>query len=88
MTKASMEDDIIIDFILKQLGVDSKVLNLVIKALALMTDKFALPLECVLCIYYLVWFKKNPVKVQALLNFGNKVNVMTLTYIAKLGLKF
>ena len=44
-----------------------------------------LMLDWIPCIYYLIWFKKN--KVQALINFGSKVNVMTPAYLLKLGLK-
>ena len=37
------------------------------------------------CIYYSIWFKKN--KVQALINSGSKVNVITLVYASKLGFR-
>lgn len=50
-------------------------------------NNFLLPLKCVSCIYYPQRFKKNQAKVQALLNFGSKFNIMTLAYRAKLGLK-
>lgn len=39
------------------------------------------------CIHYPVYFKKNQTKVQALLNFDNKVNAITPAYMAKLSLK-
>lgn len=42
-------------------------------------------LEKVLCIYYLMLFKKN--EMQALINSGSKINVITPTHLAKLGLK-
>ena len=40
-------------------------------------------LNWVLCIYYLIWLKKN--KSLTLIDFGNKVNDMTPAYILKLG---
>ena len=44
-------------------------------------------LDQVLCIYYLVQFRKDKWKtIQALINSGNKVNAMTLAYVKKLGL--
>ena len=45
-------------------------------------------MDLVPCIFYLVQFQKDKGKdVLALLNFGSKVNAMTLTYIAQLDLK-
>ena len=44
-----------------------------------------LALDWILFIHYLVWFKNN--EVWALINSDNEVNSMTLSYIAKLGLK-
>ena len=45
-------------------------------------------LDRVPCIYYPVQFRKDKGKdVLALLNFGKKVNAMTPTYTAHLGLK-
>lgn len=41
-------------------------------------------LDRILYIYYLVWFKK---KIQALINLSSKINIITLVYILKLGLK-
>ena len=41
----------------------------------------------VFCIYYPVWFKKFEIQVQALIDFENKVNAMTLRYVLKLSLK-
>lgn len=38
-------------------------------------------------VHHLVQFKKNQVKVQALIDFDNEVNVMTLAYTSKLGFK-
>lgn len=43
--------------------------------------------RCVPYIYHLVQFKKNQAKVQILLNFSNKVNIITLIYVANLGFK-
>lgn len=50
-------------------------------------DNFTLSLKCIPCIYYLIWFKKDQVEVKTLLDSDNEFNAMTLTYIAKLGLK-
>lgn len=57
------------------------------EASALMINNFALSLKHILCIHHLVRFKKDQIKVQALLNSDSKVNVMSLAYAAKLGLK-
>lgn len=46
-----------------------------------------LPLKHVLCIHYLVCFKKDQTKVQALLDSGNNVNTITLAYTARFGFK-
>lgn len=37
-------------------------------------------LECVPCIQYPIKFKKGHTEVQALIDFDNKVNIMTLAY--------
>lgn len=50
-------------------------------------DSFTLLLKRIPCIYYLVQFKKDQVKVQALINSGNKVYIITPIYITKLDLK-
>lgn len=42
-------------------------------------------LQCSSCIRYPVKFKENP-EIQALIDSGNEVNVMTPTYVASLGL--
>lgn len=44
-------------------------------------------LKHILCIYYLLCFKKNQAKIQALLNFNTEINTMTPAYMANLGLK-
>lgn len=44
-------------------------------------------LKKVLYIYYLLSFQKNPYKNQALIDLSNKVNTITLIYVAKLGQK-
>lgn len=49
------------------------------------TKNTLLALDLVLYIHYLFWFKNN--KIWALIYSNNKINVMTLIYIAKLGLK-
>lgn len=43
-------------------------------------------LKRLLYIYYLVQFKKNQIKIWALLDFRSKINVMLLVYIPKLDL--
>lgn len=43
-------------------------------------------LECNLYIYYIFCFKKNQVKIQALLDFGSEINAMAPTYAASLDL--
>lgn len=42
-------------------------------------------LKKVLCIQYLVWFKKN--EIQALIDWGSEVNAMTLVFASKLSLE-
>lgn len=44
-------------------------------------------LKHILCIYYLLEFKKDQAKILALINFGIEVNVITLAYTTNLGLK-
>lgn len=45
-------------------------------------------LEKVLCIYYLLRFRKDKKnKIRALINLSNKINAMILGYIEKIGLK-
>lgn len=44
-------------------------------------------LEYVSYIYYLIQLKKAQIKIQALINFGSKVNAITLLYVTKLSLK-
>lgn len=43
--------------------------------------------KCILCIYYLIYFKKNLTKIKALLDFDSEVNSMTSTYVTKLDFK-
>lgn len=54
---------------------------------ALVLDTFILLLKYILCIYYLIRFKKEQAKIQALLNFNSEVNIISLVYVAKLGFK-
>lgn len=49
--------------------------------------QYTLLLKRMLYIYYQVQFKKNPVKIQILLNFASKINAIILIYIAKLSIK-
>lgn len=44
-------------------------------------------LKKILCIYYLLYFQKNTLKINALIDFGNKINTKILAYILKLGFK-
>lgn len=50
--------------------------------------KTSLALKLVSCIRYPVQFYKDQIETGALINFGSEVNVMTPTYIAKLGLRY
>lgn len=43
-------------------------------------------IQRIICIWYLVQFLRSP-NVKVLLDFRSKVNVMTVVYTAKLGLK-
>lgn len=52
---------------------------------ALVHNNITLLLEHIVYIYYLICFGKNQVEIQAIINFGNKINSMTLVYIKKLG---
>lgn len=54
--------------------------------LALAINNFSPPLKRILRIYYQVYLKKDQAKLQALLDFSSKINIITLVYIAKLGL--
>lgn len=51
------------------------------------SDSFISPLKCIPYIHYLVWFKKDQVEVQVLINSDNKINAMTTAYAAKLGFR-
>ena len=53
------------------------------------SKKIVITLNWVLCICYLIQFKKNKVQdeVQALINSSSKVNTITLGYISKIDLK-
>lgn len=66
----------------------TKKLALVLATFTLMINaskKADLLLKRILCIYHLVYFKKIKDKIQILLNFRSKINIMTQAYIAKLG---
>lgn len=47
------------------------------------SNNSTLPLKCILCIHHQINFKKDQTKIRALLDFDNKVNIITLAYIAK-----
>lgn len=44
-------------------------------------------LKCILCIWYLVKFKKGFIEVQILIHCGNEVNAMTSAYTSILKLR-
>lgn len=44
-------------------------------------------LEKILYIYYLFYFQKDTIKVKIIINSNNKINIIILVYIAKLGFK-
>lgn len=79
MTRTSIEADFIIGFILRKFAASIKISTSAAKTFSL--------LKCVLYIYHPMRFKKNQDNVQGLLDFCNKVNVMTPAYKTKLGLK-
>lgn len=51
------------------------------------SNKNDITLARILYIHYLLYFQKNTNKLQALLNFGSKVNTMMPVYISKLGFR-
>lgn len=51
------------------------------------SDTDILSLENVLYLHYPILFQKDKAKVQTLIDFQNEINVMTLVYASKLGLK-
>lgn len=51
------------------------IVNLNFETLATSTN--FLPLKCVLCIHYLILFKKNQIEVQALINSNSEINAIT-----------
>lgn len=50
-------------------------------------DSSTPPLKHILCIYYPLYFRKDQPKIQALIDFGSKVNAMTPAYAKQLGLQ-
>ena len=50
-------------------------------------EAFKVILDWEPCIHYPVQFRNNKETIQALIDFGSKVNVMTLAYTKKLGLQ-
>lgn len=87
MTIASIEANPIINLIIKKFAASSKDLIPTVKALASLIDNSTIWLERVSCIYLSVHFKKNQAEIWVLLDFDNKINTITLTYIIKLGFK-
>lgn len=47
----------------------------------------AMPLEIVQYIHYLLYFEKDFVNVEVLLDLGCKINAMTLAFLSKLDIK-
>ena len=67
-------------------GAIKLVLVMAISALVTRTSKEDdVALEQISYIYYPIWFKKN--EVQALIDLGNNINILTLVYVLKLGLR-
>lgn len=66
-----------------QTSIDVKAL-----ASALVMHNITLLLKCFSWIYYQLHFEKNLAQVQALLDFGDQINIITRVYLAKLRLKF
>lgn len=52
---------------------------------ALVPNSFTLSLKHMSYIYYLLHFNKDQAKIQALIDFNKKVNIITLAYIKRLG---
>lgn len=48
------------------------------------SDNSTLPLERVPCIHYPLYFRKDQREIQALIDFGNEINVMTPAYVKRL----
>lgn len=79
MIVASMEADIAANPSIEELPAGCKV--------SIPVNNLALPLKRVPYIYYLMRFKKDQIKVQALLDSDSKIIIMIPTYTAKLSLK-
>lgn len=78
ITITSMKTDFIIVFAINKFIADLKALIPSIKAFLLF--------KRILYIYYLVYFRKDQIRIQILITSGNKVNIMILVYIKKLSL--
>lgn len=48
-------------------------------------SKKDITLDCIFYIYYLVYFQKCNKYINLLINLNNKINIITPTYILKLG---
>lgn len=81
MNVTSIKTNFIVNITIKKLVTDPEFLIRIAKAPPLLL------LKCVPYIYHLIRFKKNQAKVKALIDFGSKVNIITLAYLAKLDLK-
>lgn len=79
MIEASTEANSIVDPIFDKIIISVKILTPTIKAFLL--------LKHMPYIYHLVRFEKNQAKIELFLDFGKRLNVMTLVYVAKLGFK-
>lgn len=51
------------------------------------TNNLTLSLKYIPYIDYLIYFQKNKGNIKVLINFDNKVNIITLVYAKKLGLQ-
>lgn len=63
------------------------VLAVVLSLKALILVNFSPPLKRVLCIYYLMQFKKDQAKTLALINSSSKINTITPAYMARQSFK-
>lgn len=59
----------------------------VIKTSKEVTKKVDIALKRILCIYYLLYFRKKTADIRALIYSGNEVNKINPAYVAKLGFR-
>lgn len=63
-------------------AIDNFIIVLSLKALV--SNNFILLLKRILCIYYLIQFKKNQVESQVLIKFSSEINAMTFAFAKQL----